>query len=242
MKKILVVSLIIACAAMLADPKSAQAYEVAPMRITLVPAEGQRGASISVNNNESRNLQVEIKIFRRLIDEDGTQTLDPADDDFTVFPPQVEIPVGKSQSVRFQYVGPPVRDVSVAYVVQVVELPVNDPAFSGVRFTYNFGVAVYLDPPKATEKLQIVSAEHHGSGVRLQVRNDGTRYGVVIWKRLILEMAGQRLELTPDMLGQRISNPLVPPRSNRTIDVTIPEWEAIAPTGDVHAQLLAPNS
>lgn len=234
-------ALVMTGAALALTLSSAQAYEVAPMRVTLVPSQGQRGSSVSINNNEKRPLQVEIKIFLRSVAEDGSQTLDPADDDFTVFPPQVEIPAGKSQSIRFQYVGPPIGETSMAYVVQVVELPVTTPDFSGVRFTYNFGVAVYLDPPRATDKMRVVTAERHNDGIRLRVHNDGTRYGVVSWKRVVAEFAGRSLELTPEMLGQRIANPLVPPRADRVIDIAMPEWTDVATTGPVSAKLLEPN-
>jgi len=216
-------------------------YEVKPMRMTLVPSQGQRGSSVSVNNTDSQPLRVEIRILRRLVAEDGTQKLEPADDDFTVFPPQVEILGGKSQSVRFQYIGTPIIDTSAAYIVQVVELPVDAPGFSGVRFTYNFGVAVYLDPPRATEKMRVVSAERHGDGIRLRIRNDGTRFGVASLKRIVVETGGKKLELTSEMLGLRMTNPLVAPRSERIFDIATPELADVAITSEVHAKLLDPN-
>lgn len=231
---------LIAAAFALPQPSIA-GYEVSPMRMTLVPSQGQRGASISVNNTDSQPLQVEIRILRRLVAEDGTQKFDPAEDDFTVFPPQVEILGGKSQSVRFQYIGPPINDISAAYVVQVAELPVATLGFSGVRFTYNFGVAVYLNPPRASEKMRLISAERHGDGIRLRIRNDGTRFGVASLKRILVETGGKNLELTPEMLGVRITNPLVAPRSERIFDIATPELADVAITSAVHAKLLDPN-
>lgn len=234
-------SIILMALAFALPQASIAGYEVTPMRMTLVPGQGQRGASISVNNTDSQPLQVEIRILRRMVAEDGTQKLDPADDDFTVFPPQVEILGGKSQSVRFQYIGAPINDMSAAYVVQVVELPVATPGFSGVRFTYNFGVAVYLDPPRATEKMRVVTAERHADGIRLRVRNDGTRFGVASLKRIVVETGGKNLELTPEMLGVRMTNPLVAPRSERIFDIATPELADVAITSEVHAKLLDPN-
>ena len=216
-------------------------YEVTPMRMTLVPSQGQRGTSISVNNTDSQPLQVEIRVLRRSVEEDGTQNLHPADEDFTVFPPQVEILGGKSQSVRFQYIGPPIDDTSAAYVVQVVELPIAAPGFSGVRFTYNFGVAVYLDPPRATDKMRVVTAERYDNGIRLRIRNDGTRFGVVSLKRIVLETGGKKVELTPELLGVRIANPLVAPRSDRIFDIATPELADVAVTSEVQVRILDPN-
>lgn len=218
----------------------AEAYEVGPIRLVLVPNQGQRSASISINNTDATPLRVEIKALRRLVAEDGTQTFKPADDDFVIFPPQAEVAPGKSQSIRFQYIGPPVSDLSAAYVIQVVQLPVVDPAFSGVRFTYNFGVAVYLDPPRAKEKLELVSAERTATGLRLRVRNEGTSYGLLTNRRIVANSAGNPVNLDPAQLGARVSNPLVPPKSERLFEIAVPEW-ANVPQAPASAKLANVN-
>lgn len=201
----------------------AYAYEVSPMRVILVPGEGRSQATITVNNTRDRPLPIEMRVLRRHVAADGTQTFTPADDDFIVFPPQIQVPNGQSQAIRFQYVGTPEISTSQAYVVQVTEVAVSPPGFSGINVTYNFGVAVYVEPPRAVERLTVVSAQVEGGRIRFQVRNDGTRWALLNDNALAVEAGGQRVELGRDQYSERIDNPLIPPNSTRSFEMPIPE-------------------
>ena len=72
----------------------AHAYEVSPMRIFLQPSRGQSSATIAVNNICTDSLPIEVKVLRRLVNPDGSQTFQPADDKFVIFPPQAQIAAG----------------------------------------------------------------------------------------------------------------------------------------------------
>lgn len=201
----------------------AAAHEVNPMRIVLVPVEGNSQATITVNNTRDDPLMVEIKTFVRVTEPHGAERLDEVDDAFIIFPPQFQVPPRTSQAIRIQYVGPPATNQARSYVVQVAEVPVETPGFSGVRFTYNFGVAVYVEPPRAIERLSVVSAERSGEGLRVVVRNSGTRFGLLHLNRLIVVVGGQRIELAGDDLAERIENPLLPPGMDRIVEVRLPD-------------------
>ena len=210
------------------------AYEVSPMRIFLVPAEGRSQATISINNTRDEPLPVELKIFRRTTAEDGSETMEEADDAFIVFPPQVQVPANASQAIRLQYVGPAELTESTSYLVQVVEVPVSPEGFSGVRFTYNFGVAVYVEPPRAVERISVVSAERSEGRLRLTVRNSGNKHGLLHQHRLLVNAGGQQLDLTADDLANRIENPVLPPNMDRVFNIEMPE---LAGTGPISAEL-----
>ena len=82
--------------------------------------------------------------FRRIVSEDGVQTLERADDEFLVFPPQFVVPQGGSQAVRFQYLGDPDIAQSIAYVIEAQEVPVVPEGFSGITTVYNLGAALSM--------------------------------------------------------------------------------------------------
>lgn len=212
----------------------AQAHEVNPMRIVLVPAEGRTQATITVNNTRDEPLLVEMNTQLRVTDPDGAERLEDADGAFVIFPPQVQVPPRTSQAVRIQYLGPPVTDQALPYVIQVAEVPVETPGFSGVRFTYNFGVAVYVEPPRALERLSVVAAERNEDGLRLVVRNSGARFGLLQLNRLIVAAGDQRLEFSGDELADRIENPLLPPGMDRIIAVRMPELPS---SGEITAEV-----
>lgn len=231
-----VLALAALAAAVLAGP--AHAYEVTPMRIFLQPDRGQTSTTITINNVRDAALPVEIQVFRRLVAPDGEQTFEPADDDFIVFPPQVQIEAGQSQAIRIQFAGS-IGDVSEAYVVQVTEVPVNRLEGTGIQFTYNFGVAVYLQPARARARLVVNNPVVADGMVRFEIANSGNDYGFLTGQSLEYRVAGERVVLTPDDLAEAISNPIVPPNSARQFALPLGD-PAIA--GPVEVRLLRSDS
>lgn len=215
---------------------SARAHEVTPMRLFLVPDEGRSQSAISINNVRNEPLTYEVRALRRVTQPDGAEELVYAEEDFVIFPPQGEVSPGASQSVLLQYVGPPVGDRAASYVVQVVEVPVERPGFSGVRFTYNFGVAVYVEPARAQDKLSVLSVDRTAEGVRMIIRNSGTKYALLNTWRVYLTRGGERIEVTADEIAASGINPLLPPQMDRTLMLALPD---LPPEGDLGAELRA---
>jgi P pilus assembly chaperone PapD len=214
----------------------ANAYEVVPMRVTLVPAEGRASSTITVNNSRDTELPVEIIVKRRIIAEDGSQSFVPAEDDFIVFPPQVAIPPRASQAFRFEYIGAPLTDAAVGYVIEVAEVPVVPPGFSGVQFAYNFGVAVYVEPPRATVRL-VTQARIEGGQLVLDVANIGSKYALLTDMELLLQGEGTRLTFGPAELADKIKNPLIAPGGRSSHVLPLPGLPA---SGPVQAELRKP--
>lgn len=210
---------------------AARGYEVAPMRVIIVPEEGRGSSTITINNVRDDELRVEILVKRRLIGDDGAQSFELAEDDFIVFPPQVSLPPRSSQAVRFEYVGPPLDGSAKGYVIEVSEVPIVKPGFSGVQFAYNFGVAVYVEPPRATPRLT-TAGRVENNRLLLDIENEGSAYALLTEMSLILEVEGERLSLTSSEVGDLVSNPLVAPGGRRALDIELPKP---FPSGPVRA-------
>lgn len=205
------------------------AYEVGPMRVILVPSEGRLGGTIRINNTRDTALPVEMKFFRRIVERDGTQRFEPADDQFTVFPLQASVAAASSQAVRFQYTGERTIDVAQAYVLQVTEVPVTPPGFSGVTFTYNFGVAIYVDPPRAAARIAVDAVERRDGAIMVTVTNSGNQYASVAELALLATSGGATTRIEPADLKTRLENPLVPPGATRDIVIAMPELTGTEP-------------
>lgn len=193
---------------------TAQAYEVTPMRVFLQPDRGQNSATITINNIRDEPLPVEIQVFRRVVRSDGEQTFEPAEEEFITFPPQVQIAAGQSQAIRIQYVGA-LGEVAEAFVVQVTEVPVNKLEGTGIQFTYNFGVAVYVQPPRARARLAVSEVTAAEGSLRFKVANSGNDYGFLTGQALEYNLGSARVTLTPDEVAGLVSNPIVPPGATR---------------------------
>ncbi len=199
---------------------AAVAYEVTPMRVFLQPDRGQNSATITINNIRTEPLPVEIQVFRRIVTADGEQVFEPAEEEFITFPPQVQIAAGQSQAIRIQYVGT-LGEAAEAFVVQVTEVPVNKLEGTGIQFTYNFGVAVYVQPPRARARLAVSEAAATDQTLRFKVANSGNDYGFLTGQALEYRVGAARITLTPDELTTLVSNPIVPPGATREFAVPL---------------------
>ncbi|MGB5865220.1 MAG: fimbria/pilus periplasmic chaperone, partial [Sulfitobacter sp.] len=84
---------------------AAHAQRVEPMRFELEPSGNGTQTTLQVTNTRSFPITIEAVPSVLTIDENGDETLTPADDDFLIFPPQVVIAAGKTQSIRVRYIG-----------------------------------------------------------------------------------------------------------------------------------------
>lgn len=218
-----------------------QAYEVTPMRVFLQPDRGQNSATITVNNIRQEPLPVEIQVLRRIVKPDGEQVFEPAEEEFLIFPPQVQIPAGQSQAIRIQYVGD-LGETAQAFVVQVTEVPVNKLEGTGIQFTYNFGVAVYVQPPRARARLAVSEAAAADGVLRFKVANSGNDYGFLTGQVLEYYVGSARVTLTPDDVAAIVANPIVPPGATREFALPLEKSIVAAAGGPVEVRLLRGES
>lgn len=220
------VLLFVALALVLSPMSSSRAMDVQPLRMTLIPSSGQTSGTLSVNNTRDRPLLFEVVVERRVIAPDGSQTFTPAEDDFIVFPPQGSVDPGRSQALRFQYVGATDLAETQGYVIRVKEVPVMAEGFSGVQFAYAFGVAIYVKPKDARDAIRVDSVTRSEAGLTIELTNTGNDYSLLTDKRFRFEVDGQRRTLDRDELGKLIGLPLVAPGAKRTLQIAIPDLPA----------------
>lgn len=212
-----------------ATPNPASAHEVTPMRLYLSPGSGQRSGVFAVRNTRDKDLPLEVVVLRRFTAADGSESMEPADDDFIIFPPQALVTPGASQSVRFEYIGEPNLTESRVYVLDVREVPVTPPGFSGILTVYNFGVAVYVRPVGASADLDVGTATRDGDLLTFEVRNLGNDFAVLSRRVVTLEYADERVVLQGTDFAGRVENPVVPPNAVRQFRINAEGLPAGAP-------------
>lgn len=120
---------------------SAFAQQISPLRHVISASAGE-AASFTVVNPENDPMPVQVKIMRRIGEKPSD--VEPAPDDFLVFPPQALIQPGKSQVFRAQYKGPGVSSDLDRYFIVFTKVPVAV-AGSGGGVGLNFAYNIYLD-------------------------------------------------------------------------------------------------
>lgn len=166
--------------AALAGP--ANAYQVSPMTYILAPSGQQSSKRLTVNNTDATPLDIELKVFSVVVDENGKRTFTPSDDQFAVFPPQATVQPGRSQSFQVRYIGDPNPEAGRIYVVKVEQLNVTyvtkemEPGkTSRIALTTNFNTTAVVQPSKARPTLAIarnLQPDGHGHVTAL-VSNTG---------------------------------------------------------------------
>jgi P pilus assembly chaperone PapD len=134
---------------------------VTPIQVEMTSAGSQSRAQITVTNDSTEPLPIEIKIEKLTVAENGDRKLTKAPDNFLIFPPQALIRAGATQVFRIQWVGEPMLAQSESFMMTVAQIPVKMPASkTAVQIVMNFGVVINVAPPQGLPELKLV-----GTGV-----------------------------------------------------------------------------
>ncbi len=204
----------LAACALLAIP--AAAIDVQPVVNVINLPEDQRGVSIVIRNPREVDLPIEFDIVERSVNPDGSETSEPADDQFVIFPAQTLIPPGQSRTVRVQYVGPAL-DTSRSFTMYTTELPIAESEIgnSGVQRILRMGASVHVAPQGVVPEPVLEASRAVENGVEVSIRNGGNRFLYV--DNVSLEFGDTTIE------GYELANiaerTLIPPGALRTFVV-----------------------
>lgn len=192
-----------------APTQSALAFRLTPIEMEFAPS--GRGATqiFRVENDRAEPAAIEMRMFARAMEIDGADRLTPADDAFVVYPGQIVLMPGESQSVRVQYMGDAAPRTELAYRLVAEQLPVdidgNDPQGGQVRLLVRYVASVYVLPEGVRPRVSAVSArpvmEDGRRQLELIVENAGTSHQILQQPVLRLEAGGQAVTLEGAGLG-----------------------------------------
>ena len=217
------------CAALLAWPlliaPAAAGYRVTPVTLDLRPQSGRSSDVVRVENTGTGSIALEIRVSKRVVDANGLETNEPADNDLIVLPPQGVLAERGSQAFRVQYAGPAPAS-GVGYLVTIAQLPVDLPKQekSGIRLLVNFSLSTFVNPPNATADLKVLSVKP-GKGknvLALDLENKGNRafsLGRGEWQ--LTTKRGKQHTLNAITPAGQQSN-LMPSNFRRAFEITLP--------------------
>jgi len=196
-KRFILITLLAACAAM-----SAVAFSFTPMSASLSPTGTQSVLSFKVTNDGSQSIAVVIKVMTRSIDVEGVESNAEVGKDFIVFPTRVVVQPNSFQTVKVQYkgVGNPPRELCYRVIAEQIPIDFSKQETSGVKVLFKYIAALYVTPPKALPKLTVESAaaaEKDGvKGLRVIVKNEGTRHALLAGPVLKIQETASSLPVT----------------------------------------------
>ncbi|MEM6536612.1 MAG: fimbria/pilus periplasmic chaperone [Pseudomonadota bacterium] len=205
----------------------ALSYQVSPLVMEII---GEPGAQqlIRIENTKSIPITIEISILRRYINDDGTEELVPAEEDFIVLPPQSIIQPGKVQNVRLQYLGDPLTDETTHYRVVVDQLPVKfkqSQTGSSAQFVLKYELAAHLAPRAAVEEAVKTEVTSTGDGkLAISLRNEGLKYVLLSRKDYkFSSSSGDTVVTGFDHFLNAVGVNVLPASGSRSVIVDVPE-------------------
>jgi fimbrial chaperone protein len=217
----------------LANASPAAAFRVEPMSAELAASGPNSKGEIRIENPHDHPITIELVTEQRDFDANGKETRTPAEDDFLIFPPQTLVQPGKTQLVRYQYIGDPTIPATKAYVINVRQLPIDlkPDAASGMKFLYNFGLARYVVPEGV---VAVPTAEniHLGQNGSLEfiLKNTGNGHLPLMRKALRLTSAssGRTVDFEGDVMTKQLPVAMLLPSHTLNVRLTtLPQgWTA----------------
>jgi P pilus assembly chaperone PapD len=221
-------ALLLFSAVSLLSSELANAMSVTPIVLDMQDSGGKAKSVLRVSNDAATAMQVEIKISRLELDENGKSTTVGADRDFVIFPPVATIAPGGSQAFRVQWAGAPRLEKSQGYILSVNQLPVKFPnAQSGMQLLVNFAVVANVDPVGATATIDLVSAgigrdEAGTARPQLVVQNNGNKHASLADASVTLASGKWTQTLRGPDLRQMLGVALIQPRKRRKFTIPVP--------------------
>lgn len=230
--------------ALLISAGPSSAYEVNPMVIELRPSGQGSSASGVITNSHDVPIAIEIQIFSRTQNPDGSDDLVPENEDIIVTPPQVVIQPGESQTFRVSWVGEQTPDRERAYRLVTNQLPIRfrqekrENYVAEVTMRYRYEVALYVQPQGTTPRAQLRSARvfddaEHGRVLEVTITSDGTRRAILENPQLQLASGGASFSVDTAELAPLVGLNVLP-GSTRIVRMPAP---AGLPLGDLTGEL-----
>lgn len=159
--------------ALVAMPINVLAFELFPM-VQFSDDSGSRATTFfKVTNTSLVPLPIEVTAVKRHVVFNNEETLNETDD-LLVFPPQVLIAPGKSQSIKVQYIGN-VKQSAESYRVIVSQLPLkSDSDSDSVQMLFRIGALLFVSPPKVQEQYSSEIILDKSSVPNLRITNTGS--------------------------------------------------------------------
>lgn len=230
-------------AALAATAAPARAFEFQPIVAQLAPAGPGSARSFLLTNTHPKMIAVELQVFRRTHDPDGTERRAPEPEDFIIVPAQLVLPPNSSQAVNVQWVGRPDVEREASYRLVATQLPIEFQAEGAagaakveLALSYVYEAALYVTPPKAAPDLALTRAEPREASGRRELALTFESRGAT---RAIIEAAELRLTpvgggpvgLSPEQLQPLLGRNFI---AGSTQTVTVP-WPGGVPFGPVTA-------
>lgn len=156
----------------------ANAFKLSPIVQTFGQKSNERTKSFKVTNTTNEEIILEVEAKRRFIDINNVETRADTDD-FLVYPPQMKVAVGKTQTLRVSYVGKPVtKEEAYRLIVRQIpnKLKKKPVGKTQINFLFEYVASLYISPGKTKPNLEVSQALKISGGIEIKFENVGSEH------------------------------------------------------------------
>lgn len=190
-------------AAVLCSPAAALTFT--PIEMEFSPSGRGATQTFRLANNDAEPAAVEITVRSRAMARNGDDVLGDADEQFNIFPAQVVLQPGQTQSVRVQYTGDAAIEQEKAFRLIAEQLPVDvgqAPQTGGrMRLLVKYVASVYVLPRNARPSVTVsearIAQEAGQRWLLVTVHNGGGSHKILKNAQLVmgsLSLSGEALK------------------------------------------------
>lgn len=206
------------------------AFTLRPMSATLDSKGYGAAKTFQLENESSNQVAFQVTMVSREMDVNGKETLKPATNLFTLFPPQGVIDPGQNQSVRLVWRGPARLSEEQCFRIVAEQLPVNftppEQGHAQIRILLRYEGTIYIQPKKAKADLKVESLTPEsirGTNLwQLVITNAGNaHYNLANPSLTLTDPSGQKTEISTNFLAP-INGENILPHHTRNFLITLP--------------------
>jgi len=192
---------LLAMLALMAAP--AYAFKLTPIEAEFGPGR-LASQTFKVENGGTLPVAIELSVHARAMADNGDDILAPAPDDFALFPDQILLQPGETQSVRVQWTGTSAPATEVAYRLMAEQLPIDIGSDggdrSGLKLMVKYLAALYVRPAEPAAILTATLSPDLRDGQKfavIRINNAGNAHAVLQAPMLELSAGGQLIAFNP---------------------------------------------
>jgi fimbrial chaperone protein len=167
---------------MLLGSTGAWAFNFSPIEATFRPSGVGSTHTFTVENPGTRTIAVELTLFAREMNLDGSDRLEPADGLFEIYPAQMIIEPGSRQAVRVQWTGPAdiesERPFRLIAEQLAIDLGDSDSEGGALNLLVRYVAALYVQPANVAARIELQLLELDSKLV-IEAANRGQAHAIV---------------------------------------------------------------
>ncbi|MFW5695176.1 MAG: molecular chaperone [Alkalispirochaeta sp.] len=175
------------------------AFQLQPMSASIDPQGGSSTTTFDVRNTTDAPVAVQMRVTTRSIQPDGTELNEDASDQLQLFPSQIILQAGQTQTVRVRWIGDGVPATEQPFRVVAEQLPVNlsrdEDEASGVRMMLRYRATLYVRPAGVEPDVVVTEFSVSDGEVSLTIENQGTAHALLADGLLVVDSDGEESEL-----------------------------------------------